>query len=109
MNLHSLKFALFTALVGSTFTANADVLTTAQADAICHSDAVSAAHFIMKSQRPFHVTAEAGQFAEISTPIKYEFRYHKTTQAIVTVIAYAYPDTGKCSIASIANHVVGND
>jgi hypothetical protein len=104
-------FAAFVCLpyLFAAMNASAAVLTTEQADAICHRDAVAAAHFITKSERPFLVSAKAAQEAEISTPITYEFRYEKGAEALVTVVAYAYPDDKSCTLGTITNNIAGND
>jgi hypothetical protein len=90
--------------------ARADVLSPAEANAICHQKALRAAHFIAESNRKFFVTYKAATVAEISTAITYNFRYDRaSTQAIYTVVAYAYPDDRSCTIGSITNNIAGND
>ena len=93
------------------FSAQADVLPPAEADAICHAKALNAAHFLAETNKKFIVTYVAATEAEISTMITYQYRFEGSTvpDAVYTVVAYAYPDDKSCTIGSVTNDVAGND
>jgi hypothetical protein len=90
-------------------TAQADALSPSEADSICRAKALKAAHFLAESNRKFILNFRASDVAEISTPITYELRYSRATEALYTVVAFAYPDNRTCLIGSVTNNIAGND
>ena len=90
--------------------AQADMMSLKDADQICRKKALAGAHYLAETQRPMVVSVKLGSpYAEISTVLKYDYKFSNSADELYTVIAYAYPDDHSCTIGSITDNVAGND
>lgn len=103
------KLLLTALLLPFSLSAQAELLTPKEADAICRAKAVRAARFISGSKVKYQVSYKAADVYEISTPITYDFHVPGIEDSIITVHAYAYPEDRSCLLGSIVNNVAGND